>query len=205
MKPFWMFFHVSTLGDPCWHLEKVICEKPHFHYTRLEKIALALTHKIPFLPILGHFLSHLTTTISNPRCFPISRCNNPKNLKKLSQRSGPQCSVTTLTTTTQNPFHRFKVQVMSLAEPYIQERLLFCNYQYKKTSLKWNHYPFHVLGTKRRSRETVQQVLRPEFVIPQKQSGTLRVRILSRQLLRMVKNLGRGRKMFPFPLMNVTR
>ena len=91
MKPFWMFFHVSTLRDPWWHLEKVICEKPHFHYTWLEKIALALTHKIPFLSILGNFLSHLTTTISNPRRFPISRCNNPKNLKKLSQRSGPQC------------------------------------------------------------------------------------------------------------------
>ena len=66
-------------------------KKPHFYYTRLEKIALTLTHKIPFLPILDHFLSHLNTTTLNPRPFPIYRCNNPKKFKKLSQGSGPQC------------------------------------------------------------------------------------------------------------------
>ena len=94
---------------------------------------------------------------------------------------------------------------MSLAEPYIQERLLFCNYMSIERQFELKPLSFCVSGIKRRSRETVQQVLRPEFVIPQKRSGTLRVQILSRQLLRMVKNLGRGRKMFPFPLMNVTR
>ena len=93
MKPFWMNFHVSKLRDPRWHPTEAMIKKPHFYYTRLEKIALTLTHKIPFLPILGHFLSHLTTTISNPRPFPISRCNNPKKLKKLSQGSGPQCTI----------------------------------------------------------------------------------------------------------------
>ena len=72
-------------------------KKPHFYYTRLEKIALTLTHKIPFLPILDHILSHLDTTTLNPRRFPTYRCNNPKKFKKLSQGSGPQCPVNKIT------------------------------------------------------------------------------------------------------------
>ena len=91
MKPFWLFFHVSTLGDPRWHPTEAMIKKPHFYYTRLEKNALTLTHKIPFLPILDHILSHLDTTTLNPRRFPTYRCNNPKKFKKLSLGSRPQC------------------------------------------------------------------------------------------------------------------
>ena len=85
VKPFWMNFCLSKLRDPWWNLAGAMIKKPHFHNTRLEKIALALTHKIPFLPILDHFLSHLSITTLNPRSFPIYRCNNPKKSRKLSQ------------------------------------------------------------------------------------------------------------------------
>ena len=130
VKPFWMNFCLSKLRDPWWHLAGAMIKKPHFHNTRLEKIALALTYKIPFLPILDHFLSHLSITTLNPRSFPIYRCNNPKKSRKLSQGSGPQCSLPPCILGCKgdqlwNPLMRSKGLSSAMLVPKIKEEI-FC-------------------------------------------------------------------------------
>ena len=71
-----MNFHVPTLYD----LEKVIRNKPLFSKQDW-KNCTRLDSQNP-ISILNRFLSHLTTITSNPRSFPIHKCNYPRKSKK---------------------------------------------------------------------------------------------------------------------------